>query len=107
MQRKRSVSSGKGVKVSKTAHSKHQQRTRTCLFVEVLQELFEAHARGGGRGRSTGALSYLLDLLADHHGVVSTDFLRAHLPVVEGTVVLVAVSVHGAVKAPAATLEAS
>lgn len=107
MQRKRSVSSGKGQKVSKTAHSKHQQRTRTCVFVEVLQELFEAHERGGGRGRSTGTLSYLLDLLADHNGVVSTDLLRAHLSVVEGTVVLVTVSVYGTVEAPAAALEAS
>lgn len=61
--------------------------------------------RGGSGGEWRGGGSYLLDLLADDDGVVPADLLRAHLPVVERAVVLVAVPVHRAEEAAASALE--
>lgn len=89
-------------------HSLYQQfimrptdRPRTCVSVCRAARartwvVEDAHVSCG---------SYLLYLLADDHWVVSTDLLRAHLPVVERTLVLVAVPVHRAVEAPASALE--
>lgn len=47
----------------------------------------------------------LLNLLADHDRIVAADFLRAQLPVVERTVVLVRISVDGAEQTSAPALE--
>lgn len=41
-----------------------------------------------------GIGSYLVNLLRDDNGVVATDLLRAELPIVKRTLVLVAVSMH-------------
>lgn len=49
--------------------------------------------------------SDFLDLLADDHWIVAPNLLRAHLPVVEAAVVLVAVPVHGAEQTAASALE--
>lgn len=40
--------------------------------------------------------SYFLDLLSDHYGIVASNFLRAHFPVVKRTVVFITVPMHRA-----------
>ena len=81
----------------------HVSSAPECLWSTpestVMMAEGEGRCRGGGDARRENdgpsvVVSYLLDLLSFDDGVITTDFLRPQIPIIESASMFVTVAVH-------------